>query len=116
MTNDLIEEIRASIDWTRSPNNKTSITVTCTKNLQDKWKADAEMIKAIDRLSGKRTMRERIVKRIMQAKKFVVTLLLYIVKVGVQIKKNPSTFDESEPFFRCKVDARAAVPAALPFL
>ena len=39
------------------------------KNLQDKWKADAKMIKAIDRLPGKKTKTERIVKRIMQAKK-----------------------------------------------
>ena len=39
------------------------------RNLQDKWKADEKMIKAIDRLPGKRTMTERIVKKIMQAKK-----------------------------------------------
>ena len=40
-----------------------------SKNIQDKWKADAKMIKAIDRLPGSKTMTERIVKRIMQAKK-----------------------------------------------
>lgn len=40
-----------------------------SKNLQDKWKADAKMIKAIDRLPGRKTMTERVVKRIMQAKK-----------------------------------------------
>ena len=39
------------------------------KNLQDKWKADTKMIKAIDRLPGRKTMTERVVKRIMQAKK-----------------------------------------------
>ena len=39
------------------------------RNLQDKWKADIKMIQAIDRLPGKKTMTERIVKRIMQAKK-----------------------------------------------
>ena len=39
------------------------------KNLQDKWKADTKMIKAIDKLPGSKTMTERIVKRIMQAKK-----------------------------------------------
>jgi len=39
------------------------------QNLQDKWKADTKMIKAIDRLPGKKTLKERIVKRIMQAKK-----------------------------------------------
>jgi len=39
------------------------------RNLQDKWKADTKMIKAIDRLPGKKTMTERVVKKIMQAKK-----------------------------------------------
>ena len=39
------------------------------KNLQDKWKADTKMIKAINKLPGRKTMTERIVKRIMQAKK-----------------------------------------------
>ena len=39
------------------------------KNLQDKWKADTKMINAIDKLPGRKTMTERIVKRIMQAKK-----------------------------------------------
>ena len=38
-------------------------------NLQDKWQADTKMIKAIDRLPGKKTMTERVVKKIMQAKK-----------------------------------------------
>ena len=37
--------------------------------LQDKLKADTKMVKAIDRLPGKKTMTERVVKRIMQAKK-----------------------------------------------
>ena len=37
------------------------------KNLQDKWKANAKMIKAIDRLPRSETLTERIVKRIMQA-------------------------------------------------
>ena len=40
-----------------------------TKNLQDKWKADAKMISAIDKLPGRKTLTERIVKRIMEAKK-----------------------------------------------
>ena len=35
------------------------------KNIQDKWNADAKMINAIDRLPGRKTMTERIVKRIM---------------------------------------------------
>ena len=33
------------------------------KNLQDKRKADAKMIKAIERLPGKETMTERVVKK-----------------------------------------------------
>ena len=39
------------------------------KNLQDKWKANAKMIKAINKLPGSKTLTEKIVKRIMQAKK-----------------------------------------------
>ena len=39
------------------------------KNLQDKWKADSKMIKAITKLPGNKTMTERIVKKIMRAKK-----------------------------------------------
>ena len=39
------------------------------KNLQDKWKANAKMIKAIDKLPGSKTLTEKIVKRIMQANK-----------------------------------------------
>ena len=39
------------------------------KNLKDKWKADEKMIKAIDKLPGRKTMTEKIVKKIMQAKK-----------------------------------------------
>ena len=39
------------------------------KALMDKWKADAKMIKAIDRLPGSLTVTEWIVKRIVQAKK-----------------------------------------------
>ena len=35
------------------------------KNLQDKWKADARMIKGIDNLPGCKTMTERVVKKIM---------------------------------------------------
>ena len=38
------------------------------KNLQDKWKADANMVKAISKLPGKKTWTDAIVKRIMQAK------------------------------------------------
>ena len=39
------------------------------KNLRDKWKADTKMIKAIDRLPGKKTKTERVIKRVMQAQK-----------------------------------------------
>ena len=45
------------------------IDYSLAKNLRDKWKADTEMIKAIDKLPGSKTMTEKIVKRIMQAKK-----------------------------------------------
>ena len=38
------------------------------KNLRDKWKANTKMIKAIDRLPGKKTETERVIKRVMQAK------------------------------------------------
>ena len=46
-----------------------NINYSRAQNLQDKWKADTKMIKAIDKLLGNKTMTERIVKRIMQAKK-----------------------------------------------
>ena len=39
------------------------------KNLEDKWKADAKMISAIGKLPGKKTLTEKIVKKLMQAKK-----------------------------------------------
>ena len=39
------------------------------KNLQDKWKADDKMIRAITKLPGKKTKQERIVKTIMQTKR-----------------------------------------------
>ena len=39
------------------------------KNLRDKWKADTKMIKAIEKLPSNKTLTEKIVKRIMQAKK-----------------------------------------------
>ena len=39
------------------------------KNLQDKWKADDKMIRAIKNLPGKKTKQERIVKAIMQTKR-----------------------------------------------
>ena len=39
------------------------------KSLQDKWKADTKMIKAIDQLPGKKKITERVVKNIMKAKK-----------------------------------------------
>ena len=45
------------------------IAYSKAKNLQDKWKEDDVMIKAIDRLPGKKTMTEKVVKKIMQAKR-----------------------------------------------
>ena len=38
-------------------------------NLQDKWKAEAKMVKTINKSPGRKTTTERIVKRIMQTKK-----------------------------------------------
>ena len=40
-----------------------------SKHLRDKWKADEKMIRAIDKLPGAKTKTERVVKRIMQAKR-----------------------------------------------
>ena len=39
------------------------------KNLQDKWKADDKMIRAITNLPGMKTKTEGVVKKIMQAKR-----------------------------------------------
>ena len=39
------------------------------KNLQDKWKAETKMIDAIDKLPGKHTLTEKVMKKIMQVKK-----------------------------------------------
>ena len=38
------------------------------RNLQDKWVADRKMIAKIDKLPGRKTLTERIVKNIMKAK------------------------------------------------
>ena len=38
------------------------------KNLKDKWDADRKMIAKIDKLSGRKTLTERIVRRIMNTK------------------------------------------------
>ena len=46
-----------------------NIDYSHAKNLRDKWKADAKMIKAIEKLPGNKMLTEKIVKRIMQAKK-----------------------------------------------
>ena len=39
------------------------------KNLQDKWIADTKMIQSINKLPGKKTLTERLIRKIMQAKK-----------------------------------------------
>ena len=39
------------------------------KTLQDKWKADDVMIKAITKLPGKKTKTKRVIKKIMQDKR-----------------------------------------------
>ena len=45
------------------------IAYSKARNLQDKWKVDDVMIRSIDRLPGKKTMTEKAVKKIMQAKR-----------------------------------------------
>ena len=39
------------------------------RNLQDKWKADDKMIRAIGNLPGKKKKTEKVVKKIMQMKR-----------------------------------------------
>ena len=39
------------------------------KNLQDKWRADAKMIESINKLPGKKTLTEKMIRKIMKAKK-----------------------------------------------
>ena len=45
------------------------IDYSLAKNIKDKWKADEKMIRSIEKLPGKKTMQEKIVKKIMQAKR-----------------------------------------------
>ena len=45
------------------------IDYSLARNLLDKWKADDKMIKAINNLPGRKTMTERAIRKIMQAKK-----------------------------------------------
>ena len=39
------------------------------KNLQDKWRADAKMIESINKLPGKKSLTEKVIRKIMKAKK-----------------------------------------------
>ena len=39
------------------------------KNLQDKWRADAKMIELISKLPSKKTLTEKVIRKIMKAKK-----------------------------------------------
>ena len=57
------------VNWLDKIAKHQDIDYSRAKNLQDKWKADAKMIKAINKLPGSKTLTKRIVKRIMQAKK-----------------------------------------------
>ena len=45
------------------------IAYSKARNLQDKWKVHDVMIRSIDRLPGIKTMTEKAVKKIMQAKR-----------------------------------------------
>ena len=53
------------------------------KNLQDKWKADTKMIESINKLPGKKTMTERIVRKIGPQCVLVVLCLVVFHSVGV---------------------------------
>ena len=44
------------------------IDYSLARNIQDKWKADDKMIRSIEKLPGKKTAQEKIVKKIMQTK------------------------------------------------
>ena len=55
--------------WDKSIAKQHDIAYSKAKNLQDKWKADDVMIRAIDRLPGKKKLTEKMVKKIMQAKR-----------------------------------------------
>ena len=46
-----------------------NIDYSRARNIQDKWKADDKMIRAINTLPGKKTWTEAIIKKIMQAKR-----------------------------------------------
>ena len=39
------------------------------KNIRDKWKGEEKMVKAIDRLPGRKTMMERVARGIIKTKK-----------------------------------------------
>ena len=39
------------------------------RNIRDKWKADEKMVKAIDRLPGKKSVMERVARGIIMTKK-----------------------------------------------
>jgi len=69
-------EIPESIGWTRLPNN---IDYSHAKNLQDKGKADAKMIQAIDCLPSKKTMTECLVKESCKPKTFRIVKPFFIV-------------------------------------
>ena len=45
------------------------IDYSVAQNLRDKWKADDKMIKAINNLPARKTITERVIRKIMQIKK-----------------------------------------------
>lgn len=47
------------------------IDYSMSSSLQDKWKADDKMIRSIKSIQGKRTNMEKIVQRVMQAKRLL---------------------------------------------
>ena len=57
------------INWLDRIAKQHDIDYSRACNIQDKWKADDKMIRAINTLPGKKTWTEAIIKKIMQAKR-----------------------------------------------
>ena len=60
---------RRDPDINRLDCKQHDIDYSRARNIQDKWKADDKMIRAINTLPGKKTWTEAIIKKIMQAKR-----------------------------------------------
>ena len=74
------------------------IAYSKAKNLQDKWKADDVMIKAIDRLPRKKTMTEKVVKKIMQAKRKTQIIISFSFTSINAVKLNQLPLFDPNPY------------------